>query len=188
MQVVAGIASRGADKYQRLVRSAQRSLADQALEAARAKLPGRADQDCLTSVSHSRGVAMAAVLAAGSHARLWRLGCDVECADAPRHWGEIGAFLTGDAIARDARTACRAWTLAEAWFKAFGAWPLQSLVARAMARRQSDGDTITLASSVYWYAFAPVDGFEASIVWRGDAFKPVIARAAGCAATSGLAP
>ncbi len=191
-QLMVSLASGGSEVETRWARPAQRGLAAQAMCALDASAAEASDRRRLTSISHSRGVAMAAALDMPGGTFVALLGCDVEFTDTRRRWVEIGSFLTGETFAGDAAQACRAWTLAEAWFKAFQVWPAHSLVRRALygAGGQAPGNMRTLASSVHWYAFEPVPGFQASMVWRGPALTPVVTGVASDDgdATSGSAP
>lgn len=120
---------------------------------------------------------MASTLRTGNRAFAGAIGCDVECVDARRSWREIGVFLAGETYSGDPETACRAWTLAEAWFKAFGVWPVQSLVRRALAAEAGQGENVALAASAYWWWTTPCPGFLASLVWRGDGVTPQVVNA-----------
>lgn len=176
MEVCIGFAPlEGGDVTSRLSRRAQQELARTAQSAVDREIA--VGGDVLRSLSHSRGLAMASALGAGNEAFAGAIGCDVECVDTQRSWREIGVFLAGEAYSGDPETACRAWTLAEAWFKAFGVWPVQPLVRRALATEARQDQAVALAASVYWWWTAPCPGFLASVVWRGDGVTPQVANA-----------
>lgn len=161
-QILFAVEMVSGDVSRRLCRNQQRALADIA-ERHLAPLQGR------TTRSHSRGLGAAAraCLAGPS-----QLGIDLEYLDPTRNWPSILHKIAGDIPDAHPARACSIWTLAEAWYKAFGHWPAAD-VLNAAARLRSEAQGVSeLAPSTFWYAQNLAPGFQLSIVWRGTYITP----------------
>lgn len=90
---------------------------------------------------------------------------DVEY-DAPgRPIAEIAAIYLGEAPAElTARAFYRAWTVGEAWVKAFGGRPDAKLLRRVLAHDAQDGEVYSLAEAAVMHD-TPAPGFLLSLVW-----------------------
>jgi hypothetical protein len=124
--------------------------------------------DLVGSQSHCRGL-VAAVCGVGSKLRL---GVDLEF-DAPgRPIADIAALYLGETVAGLTPGAFyRAWTVGEAWIKAFGARPGAALIHRVLANEVADGLVYQLGEAEVLHD-TPASGFRLSLVWnsaRGDA-------------------
>jgi hypothetical protein len=145
----------------RPARSAQ-SLAARGLAEALAQAAGLAEApDLAQSRSHCRGFVAAAV-GAGSGLRL---GVDLEY-DAPgRPIAEIAALYLGAPVPDLSPGAFyRAWTVGEAWVKAFGARPEAALVRLVLDREVADGRVYRLGEAAVMHD-TPAPGFRLSLVW-----------------------
>lgn len=132
--------------HRRVPLAQQRLVSRRLLAAAVARAGGTAAcTDGGTSVSHSRGLAAAAVSTAGP------VGIDIEWITPQRDGAGILAALFGLALPSVATLDFyRAWTFHEAWFKATGhvadaalVWQvLQGRSTRLLLRRGADGDPV----------------------------------------------
>ncbi len=142
----------------------QRRLADLAESAGRKRVP----DPSFTSRSHSRGVAMTALGATGVCA----LGVDVEHIDPRRPWRDILTFAgaTKAAAASDA-ACCRAWTILEAWYKAFATRIPPSILDAGLTFPEDDM-VVALGNDTWRMSLSPMMGFQASVVWTGRQVAP----------------
>lgn len=124
--------------------------------------------DGVQSRSHSRGV----VVSAGGTG-VDELGIDVEYADADRPWRDILGYL-GAAPPQDLKveTACRAWTVWEAAYKAMGRFPDPASLPFESSAQSVPQSPVQLEPGVWRQSHQVMPGFEASIVWRGPRLTP----------------
>lgn len=98
---------------------------------------------------------------------------DVEY-DAPgRPIAEIAAIYLGEAPAElTARAFYRAWTVGEAWVKAFGGRPDAELLRRVLAHDAPDGQVYSLGEAAVMHD-TPAPGFLLSLIWSPpDGYAP----------------
>ncbi len=174
-QILFAIETTTGDVTRRLGRAEQRALADLA-ETQLVSLNG------LTTRTHSRG------LGAAARARITgpsQLGIDLEFADQNRNWNAILHKIAGDVRDVPGPTpslACSIWTLAEAWYKAFGIWP-EPATLKPAALSSGPGQRVQeIAPSTFWFAQQVATNFQLSIVWEGPVIMPVVACGADCVA------
>lgn len=124
----------------------------------------RGVQEGPSSKSHSRGLAAAAVQAAGA------LGIDLEFMRPGRPGGRILAlYMKGFAPEVDDEGFYRTWTFGEAHFKAFGANPSPELLHRFLATPLIHDVTYRLTEEISVLHARPAPDFMLSLVWTAGA-------------------